>query len=197
MGVPTAKAGPVAIPHSRILEIGCGRAKSPDAFGLDVIALPEVDLVHDLDVMPWPLPSGHFERVIALDVLEHLTDMVGAVKEIHRVLAPGGTALVRMPFAGSVHHLTDPTHRRAATSRTFDYFIEGGSFRKYEYTPVLFRLARFRYIRGYPVSDWLSFVPRQVDKLMIPLLSRMRDTYEHFLTGYYPMHDIEFELVRI
>ena len=95
--------------------------------------------------MPWPLPGAAFREVRAIDVLEHLADFVRAVEECHRVLAPGGRLVVQMPFAGGVNHLTDPTHRRGATSRTFDYFIEGTELqRRYGYSAALFRLERRR-----------------------------------------------------
>ncbi|MFC6931882.1 class I SAM-dependent methyltransferase [Actinomadura yumaensis] len=41
-----------------------------------------------------PLPSGHFDFAMALDVLEHVEDDRAAAAEMARVLRPGGTALV-------------------------------------------------------------------------------------------------------
>lgn len=44
-----------------------------------------------------PLPDAACDAVTALDVLEHVPDDVGGVAEMHRVLKPGGIALVTVP----------------------------------------------------------------------------------------------------
>jgi len=68
----------------RILHLGCGKKKAEGAFGVDIRPFPGVDLVHDLNKVPYPLESDSFEKIIAIDVLEHLDDFVAAVDEIHR-----------------------------------------------------------------------------------------------------------------
>lgn len=44
-----------------------------------------------------PFASGAFDVVLALDVLEHIPDHVAAAREMARVLAPGGFALITVP----------------------------------------------------------------------------------------------------
>ncbi len=44
-----------------------------------------------------PFPDGTFDRIIAAEVLEHIPDDEGAIAELHRVLAPGGTMAVSVP----------------------------------------------------------------------------------------------------
>ena len=114
----------------RLINIGCGRQPhTPDdpvwtegVTNLDMAALPGVTVVHDLDRMPWPFPDGHFGAVEAMDVLEHLVDLPGAMAEIARILAPGGQLVARVPLWGSLNHACDPTHRRGFTEQSFDYF---------------------------------------------------------------------------
>lgn len=44
-----------------------------------------------------PLDSGSFDRVFALDVLEHVPDEDAALREIERVLRPAGRAVLSLP----------------------------------------------------------------------------------------------------
>jgi SAM-dependent methyltransferase len=180
----------------RILDVGCGPDKLDGALGLDVIEQPGIDLVHNLDVHPWPLPDQHFEHVRAKDVLEHVDDFIGAVQQIHRILAPGGTLSIRMPFANSVHHHTDPTHKRAATSRTMDYFVPGTHLGRYGYSDAAFQLDSFRYHREMVVPKGWKGLVRWWDSKLLRFLERHHDTYEHYWMGIFPVHSIEFELTR-
>jgi SAM-dependent methyltransferase len=44
-----------------------------------------------------PVPDASQDFVIASHVLEHLAEPIGFIAEIHRVLRPGGTALILLP----------------------------------------------------------------------------------------------------
>ena len=52
-----------------------------------------------------PYPSASFDLVVCLDVLEHVADPALVLAEIHRVLRPGGVALVTVP---NRHAFRDP-----------------------------------------------------------------------------------------
>ena len=54
-------------------------------------------LVGDIDKMNFPHPEGHFDTVLALDILEHLVDPWRALGEIRRVLRPGGHLVISVP----------------------------------------------------------------------------------------------------
>lgn len=179
---------------ARVLDIGCGASKLAGAFGMDRLPLPGVDLVHDLDATPWPLASDRFDHVRALDVLEHVADFVAVVGEIWRVCRAGATVEVRMPFMGSLHHHTDPTHRRAATHRTFDYFDPRTHLGRYGYSDARLDLVRFEYL-GDHTGDRVGRMYRRLGRLVVPWIQRHPDTYERYGTGLYPMTDIRFELV--
>ncbi|HWK44717.1 MAG TPA: class I SAM-dependent methyltransferase [Stellaceae bacterium] len=44
-----------------------------------------------------PFPDNHFDRVVAIHVLEHLPDLPKALDEIRRVLRPGGSFAIVYP----------------------------------------------------------------------------------------------------
>ncbi|GGK71575.1 methyltransferase [Sphaerisporangium melleum] len=49
------------------------------------------------DALAMPFPDASFDRVIAAEVLEHIPDDMAAMREIHRVLKPGGQAAITVP----------------------------------------------------------------------------------------------------
>ena len=49
-----------------------------------------------------PFPDGHFDRVLAVHVLEHLPDLPGALTEIRRVLRSEGMFSVVIPCEGGL-----------------------------------------------------------------------------------------------
>jgi predicted SAM-dependent methyltransferase len=60
----------------RIVDLGCGRRKTPDSVGVDGYARPDVDIVADLNQSPWPLDENAFDVVVANHIIEHMADVV-------------------------------------------------------------------------------------------------------------------------
>lgn len=55
------------------LDLGGGGAPQPGFVNIDVRDLPEVDVVHNLELFPWPLPDESCSLVMASHLLEHIT----------------------------------------------------------------------------------------------------------------------------
>jgi hypothetical protein len=174
------------------LDIGCGRDKLPGAIGIDANPRSDADVIHDLDKRPWPFPDSSFDYVRAQDVLEHVNDFFGVMEEIFRICRDQATIEVRMPFMSSVNFATDPTHRRAGTSGTFDYFDRSTQLGQYFYSDAQFEVVKFSYGRAYHGS--LGKLFRVLDKFLIPYCERNRASYEHYFAYIYPMHEISYIL---
>ena len=100
------------LPASRVLDLGCGRGGVMELFWRDVRLAVGLDpdlpsLRENRAGMPLvcglaealPFGAGSFDVVIGLWVLEHLADPVGVLREVHRLLAPGGRFIFLTPNA--------------------------------------------------------------------------------------------------
>ena len=114
--------------QARILNIGCGRTKPIDHFGIDITAHDCVDLVADLND-GIPIPDNSFDVVIAVDFLEHTIPQknIFIMEEIYRVLAPNGRAYCVVPSTdgNNMGAFQDPTHFSFWNERKFWYFLDG------------------------------------------------------------------------
>jgi SAM-dependent methyltransferase len=105
------------------LNLGCGDDVQPGYVNHDFARhRPEVEVVHDLRVLPWPWADESAETIRLLDVLEHLPQVVPVIDECWRVLRPGGALHLRVPHYQSENAWLDPTHRRPFHLDSFDYF---------------------------------------------------------------------------
>ena len=118
------------------LNLGCGMTRLDGFMGVDRIPADSVDVVHDLDQFPYPWPDSSVEEILMDNTLEHLDDVVAVIEELHRILVPGGRAIIIVPYAKSDGAFVDPTHKHFFIERSLDYF-DGKSEYSY-YSKVAF-----------------------------------------------------------
>lgn len=106
------------------LNLGCGIDIRQGWVNLDSAALDGVDIVHDLTILPLPFTDNSFDEIVCQDVLEHVAEYTPLLKELHRILAPGGLLHIRVPHFTSKNNFIDPTHRRMFSVATFDFFTK-------------------------------------------------------------------------
>lgn len=103
---------------------------------------PPADQIVDL-AYRWPWPDSSVDEVLAFSVFEHLPNKLRTMRELHRVLKPGGIARLRLPHAGMGDGgFCDPTHCSYWTPSDFEYYVPG--IAEYERFHVAMRAPAFR-----------------------------------------------------
>ncbi len=54
------------------LDLACGNNKKEGYFGIDIADIESVDLIHDLNVYPWPIESNSVEKINCSHYMEHI-----------------------------------------------------------------------------------------------------------------------------
>lgn len=125
------------------LDIACGASKQGDDWvGIDIEAYKGVDIVHDIEKYPWPLPKECVSLAIGSHIAEHINPakfgFVNWMNEIWRIMKPEGQLMLAMPYGGSPGFWQDPTHCNGCNEITFHYFDPlsvTGLYRFYEPKP--------------------------------------------------------------
>jgi SAM-dependent methyltransferase len=92
------------------LNLGCGEDKKAGYINLDWNPLTAPDIKHDLNVLPYPFPDNHFNYVEANHILEHLDKPFLIMKELHRILKPGGFLKIKVPHFSRGFTHTEHSH---------------------------------------------------------------------------------------
>ncbi len=93
-----------------VLNIGSGTNRiHPEIINVDIFAFKNVDVVADIANMPFE--DGTIDGVVCDTVLEHIADTQGALREMSRILKPGGTLLMAVPFLYPYHSSPDDFFR--------------------------------------------------------------------------------------
>ncbi len=109
-----------------VLDFGAGiqapERLRPHVVNLDAIHFPHVDVVNTYPDLPFR--DSIFDGVVSQAVFEHLPDPARSVREIYRVLKPGGRVLIDTGFLVPLHG--DPDHyynmTASALRRIMDHF---------------------------------------------------------------------------
>jgi len=117
------------------LDIGCGRNKQRGYVGLDIQDFDGVDILHDWNEIPYPLPDESVITTLARHVIEHIPPhnfgFIKFMNEVWRIMQPGGQFAIVMPYATSPGMYQDPTHCNFCNEITWYYFdplSAGGTF---------------------------------------------------------------------
>ncbi|MCX6776235.1 MAG: methyltransferase domain-containing protein [Candidatus Micrarchaeota archaeon] len=95
----------------KTLDLGCGNDKLSGAVGVDIDPNSKADILHDLNVMPYPFENNEFDYVRMKHSLEHLRDIKEVLNEVIRITKPKGKILLQYPHFSSESAYTNYDHK--------------------------------------------------------------------------------------
>jgi SAM-dependent methyltransferase len=122
--------------HGTLLDIGCGRKPYKLLFkpyitrhiGIDVPSTmhgrEEIDIAGS--ALRLPVADNSFDTVLATEVMEHVPEPAYMLSEIFRILRPGGTLILSVPFHEPLHELPNDFYRY--TNISVAYLMEKQGF---------------------------------------------------------------------
>ena len=161
------------------------------------------DMDYDSDAAEIPVPDGCFDCVLCTEVIEHHPEPARVVRELARVLSPGGRLILTAPLGSGIHQ--EPYHfyggftpywylRFLAEAGFDDIRVEAnaGSYRFYAQESIRFLLTTCPFVRLPPLPSliwapaWLLLSP--ILGLVIPLTAMGLDRFDkeqRFTVGYH------------
>jgi O-antigen biosynthesis protein len=101
------------------------------------VDVKDAEIICNLDNQ-WPFKDESVGVVRAYDIFEHLHNPIHVMKELYRVLVPGGYALIQVPSTDGRGAFQDPTHVSFWNQNSFLYYTNN-KWAKYIDRPVRFQ----------------------------------------------------------
>ncbi len=143
------------------LNIGASYTRIPGFINIDIS--PKADISLNLSKDRLPFDDDRVDLVFSHHTLEHISDYLFCLGEIHRVLKHGGSLLIGVPYVTlTEYNLVNPYHLHNFNEFSFDFFdpnkLKGSAS---EENPIMFVKAfhRFHYIGKFkylpsPIRTW-------------------------------------------
>lgn len=152
--------------HARVLDAGAGESQYAKWFSRQrytAIDLATGDPGWDYsgldaicDLAAFPFTDCSFDAVINIVTLEHVREPATVLREIARILRPGASLLLAVPFEWEVHQ--EPHDYFRFTCHGIEYLLRDAGFEHPEIHPVggYFRLLSRRLLNGlqFFMSGW-------------------------------------------
>lgn len=171
------------------IDIGCGSSKKDGYIGVDILDLPSVDIVHDLNTFPYPFNDNEIDEIWMDQVLEHLNEPMKVIEEFYRISKNGALVTIGVPYFRSFYATIDPTHKNFFGIYWFAYFDPTNPFcQKYQYSKARFIVKKVEFDREW--KGKMSFI----HKILVRFAEKYPSRYEARLSHIFPLNSLTFYL---
>ena len=154
----------------KILDLGCKNNKIPGTIGVDICPDTQADVIADFEAFPYPFESNCIDTIYAKHIIEHLHNPKGFLKEIHRILKPGGEVFIETPHFSNYVSYAEPDHKHFYSYFAFKHMVPTADFSVVRHQMTFYKTFRFFGIMS--------------------LANRFPEDYERFWTYIFPAESI-------
>lgn len=178
------------------LHLGAGAVHREGFYSVDLLEMPGVAVVADLNLPLTLLPDNCVAEIYSRHTLEHISNFEGLMSEICRICIPDARITIIVPHFSNPYFYSDPTHVRAFGLYTMDYCSSNGGQHRRKVPNYYFK---FRFsvllinIKFYRTSI--------IDRVFVPLLRALvnsgfaaQEIYERRWVWLWPASEIEYTL---
>ena len=166
-----------------ILNLGSGRDRRDECVNADILERAKPDWLVDISkplaatIIDWcgeplEIKPGTFSSIIAIDVLEHIPDLVTAMTNCRDLLEMGGEMHISVPYDLSLGAWQDPTHVRAFNENSWVYYCAWAWYLGWTGSRFNMEHLEFRFSPGTDLElpqDQLLRTPRAVESMYVVL----------------------------
>ena len=182
---------------SVVVELGCGTNKTKYAIGVDILDIPGVDIVADINKgLPF-FEDSSIDLIITNHTLEHIENFDFLLKEIHRVLKREGIIQIKVPHFSNPFFYSDYSHKRFFGLYSFDYFANNESQLKRK-VPSFYKDFKFIILKRKLIfkSNFIfrNFIKKNIIQLIFNISPYFMEYYEECFCYLLPCSEIYFEM---
>lgn len=183
-----------------LLELGAGKRRKEGRINIDILDLPEVDIVADLEEGLRFIPDNCVDEIDSKSFLEHINNFGFLMEEMYRVLKPNGEINIFVPHFSNPYYYSDYTHKRFFGYYTFYYFSKDQKKLRRK-VPSFYNKCNFEIV-SQELYFTSSFFPIMIFKKyiigkIINLSPLFQEIYEAYLTNIFSCYGIEVKLKAI
>jgi len=174
------------------IDCGCGTRKKEGFKGVDILNLPDVDIVADLEKR-LPFEDKSIDEINCSHTLEHLEDPISTLEEFHRVLKTGGILKIILPHFTN-HKGFIPKHKHFFSITWLDIVdlsTEMGINHPH-ITSARFKIVkRFLFLQKHRFLPWTYIIEKIINRSY-----KLQVLYERFLAFVFPADECHWYLVK-
>lgn len=183
------------------IDLGCGTNKKEGFMGMDVLPLPDVDYVINLEEGFSFIENDTVDEFYTSHFLEHIVNLELVLKEIHRTLKADGICKIIVPHFSNPYYYSDYTHKRFFGLYSFNYFSENNNKLKRNVPSYCndfkFDVLEIKLVFKTPVFRFINLFRKYFVAKIFNLSPYFQEIYEGLFTKIFPCTEIHFTLKPI